>query len=64
MNSVSCSNCELLKDQCKELKKEVALLTEKLDNVLELLFCKHSEKSSQTDPVITESDSVFVHKAK
>lgn len=58
MNSVSCSNCELLKDQCKELKKEVALLTEKLDNVLELLFCKHSEKSSQTDPVITESDSV------
>ena len=49
MDSVHCSNCKSLKNQCKELRDEVILLKEKLDNVLELLFCDKSEKCSQTD---------------
>ena len=55
MDSIPCSNCESLKVQCKELKTEVTLLTQKLDNLLELVLREHCNKSSQTDLITTES---------
>ena len=55
MDSIPCSNCESLKVQCKELKTEVTLLTQKLDNLLELVLREHCDKSSQTDLIATES---------
>ena len=51
MDQLPCSNCESLKNQCKDLKNEVSRLTIKLDNLLELILREHGEKYTQTDPV-------------
>ena len=63
----NCSNCELLKNQCLELKSEIALLNTRLDKLLESVYHKKHEVGCQTEFVSyevecqTDMDSCLGH---
>lgn len=44
----ACKNCELLKSQCLDLKEGIKVLTQKLDNLMDTVFCSKSDFSCQT----------------
>ena len=50
MSVISCSNCDSLKEQCQNLKIEVAALNEKYNNLLDLFFRETVSQSTQTPP--------------
>ena len=56
MSSVPCNSCELLKDTCNKLQKDIAILTDKVNYLSQLFFRETANKSTQTVES-TQSDS-------
>ena len=48
MSSVPCNSCELLKDTCNKLQKDIAILTDKVNYLSQLFFRETANKSTQT----------------
>lgn len=54
-NQNSCQNCISLNEQCLQLKHEIMLLNQKLDNLLNHVFQEKVDSFTQMDPPITNS---------
>lgn len=61
-NNNQCVNCTSLTQQCIELKEEIKLLTQKLDNLLSVVFRDKKNIACQSVPIIhsasTQTESV------
>ena len=55
-NKNSYQNCILLNEQCPQLKHDITLLNQKLDNLLNHVFNEKVDSFTQMDPPITNSN--------
>ena len=55
----TCESCETLKSQCLLLREEVKILTQKLDNLLNVVFHDKKEFSCQTEITMPVLDSIL-----
>ena len=57
MNDNPCTNCSSLSEQCFELKEEITILTQKLDNLLKVVLCDRKDFCCQANPLLVSSST-------
>ena len=64
MNKNPCTNCSSLSEQCIQLKEEISVLTQKLDNLLKVVLCEKKDFCCQVNPFLvsssTQTDNVTI----